>query len=99
MKWIWCLVLTYKLTLTLIMELEENERETRGGEEIGYSMSNSETTCKGKAEKTLFSLSFVLVRNRAGVVRRRVRYNWLFLFISLSTITRTLYAFVPLVLL
>lgn len=66
MKWICCLVLTYKLILTLIIELEEKERATMVG---GYVKLR--TTCKEKAEKTLLSLSFFLVRNRAGVVCRR----------------------------
>lgn len=63
-------------------------------------MSNSETTCNGKAEKTLSSryLSF-WSEIELELYVEGARYNWLFLFISLSTITRTLYAFVPQVLL
>lgn len=60
MKWICCLVLTYKLTLTLIMELEENERVTRGGgKRLGTVCQTQKPHAREKLKKLFFRyLSF-----------------------------------------
>lgn len=96
MKWICCLVLTYKLILTLIMELEEKERVTRVGGGVCQTQKPHATEKLKKLSSRYLSFWSEI---ELELYVEGARYNWLFLFISLSTITRTLYAFVPQVLL
>lgn len=96
MKWICCLVLTYKLILTLIMELEEKERATRVG---GGVCQTQKPHAREKLKKLSSRYLSFWSEIELELYVEGARCNWLFLFISLSTITRTLYAFVPQVLL